>query len=357
MSKIWQFLTEWFDPMSQLKRKFILKYFVESNQVEMIELKRYDKTDLFLRKTECPSGIMASDFFLGSKIVIMTRELEIVDYADQSTKQALQHQTQKTFAILTPDAYHNWGKILDVILRDLNIIKLKMVGFTPLQVESVCAVFGMNSRRGSVLSKGLSLIVSVHGEDGINRLADLAFSLQNEFGAGEGAPAIMCATNGTQVAEGLELVSGLTNTSTLDCCTCCIIKPHAVKEKNIGNILDVILSQGYEVSALETLFFDQLQAEEMLEVYKGVVPEYRDQVSQLSSGICIAVELRAEDAVQTFRQTAGPWDVDMAKELRPESLRALFGTDRVKSAVHCTDLVTDGLAECEYCFRIMKPFN
>lgn len=357
MSNTWQFVAEWFDPTSQLKRKFVLKYFFESNQIEMIELKRYNKTDLFLRKTECPAGVSASDFFLGSKVVIMSRELEIVDYADQSTKQALQHQTQKTFAILTPDAYHNWGKIVDVILRNLNIVKLKMVVFTPIQVESMCAVFGINSRRGNVLSKGLSLVVCVHGEDGINKLADLSFTVQNEFGSGENAPAIICATTGIQVSEGLELISGLANTSTLDCCTCCIIKPHAVKERNIGKILDVIIGQGYELSALETLFFDKVQAEEMLEVYKGVVPEYREQVTQLSSGICVALELRAEDAVQTFRQTAGPWDVDMAKELRPETLRALFGTDRVKSAVHCTDLVTDGLLECEYCFRIMKPVN
>ena len=45
------------------------------------------------------------------------------------------------------------------------------------------------------------------------------------------------------------------------------------------------------------------------------MPEYPDHVVQLSSGLSVALELRAEEAVKTFRQTAGPWDVEMAKEV------------------------------------------
>ena len=68
----------------------------------------------------------------------------------------------------------------------------------------------------------------------------------------------------------------------------------------------------------------------------------------------MCMELRAEDAVEVFRQTAGPWDVDMAKELRPESIRGKYGLDNVRNAVHCTDLAQDGQIECEYCFDIMQ---
>jgi hypothetical protein len=48
-----------------------------------------------------------------------------------------------------------------------------------------------------------------------------------------------------------------------------------------------------------------------------VIPDYKDHVLQLSAGISVAMEIRAEDAVNVFRVTAGPWDVPMAKELRP----------------------------------------
>ena len=33
----------------------------------------------------------------------------------------------------------------------------------------------------------------------------------------------------------------------------------------------------------------------------------------LTIGTSIALEVRAQEAVQTFRETAGPWDIDMAK--------------------------------------------
>ena len=127
-----------------------------------------------------------------------------------------------------------------------------------------------------------------------------------------------------------------------------------MKDRNVGNILDMIIKQGYEVSAIDSFQFDKLASEEFLEVYKGVIPEYSDHIVQLCSGISVCLELRAEDAVDVFRQTAGPWDVDMAKELRPDSIRAKYGHDRVRSAVHCTDLAQDGQIECEYCFDIMQ---
>jgi len=180
---------------------------------------------------------------------------------------------------------------------------------------------------------------------------EVAEGIQKQF-----ATKVYVANNGSEVnsLQSMVISSGrIPNSVTLDSCTCCIIKPHAVKAKQMGNILDLIISQGYDVSAISTVNFDKLQAEEFLEVYKGVVPEYSDQVLQLCSSLAIALEIRAEDAVSTFRQTAGPWNVAMAKALRPGTIRALYGIDAVKSAVHCTDLDSDGVSECEYCFQIL----
>ena len=60
-----------------------------------------------------------------------------------------------------------------------------------------------------------------------------------------------------------------------------MIKPHAVKAKAVGKILDLIIGQGYDVSAISSVHFDKIQAEEFYEVYKGVVPEYPDHVVQV----------------------------------------------------------------------------
>ena len=39
------------------------------------------------------------------------------------------------------------------------------------------------------------------------------------------------------------------------------------------------------------------------------------------------------------------------------SYRAKFGIDRVKNAVHCTDLPEDGTIECEYFFNILQSYQ
>ena len=53
---------------------------------------------------------------------------------------------------------------------------------------------------------------------------------------------------------------------------------------------------------------DKANAEEFLEIYKGVVQEYPMMVTELCSGACIAMEIRAQDAVKTFREFTGPAD-------------------------------------------------
>ena len=86
----------------------------------------------------------------------------------------------------------------------------------------------------------------------------------------------------------------------------------------------------------------------------GVILEYSDHVLQLTAGLSIAIEIRAQNAVTTFRESAGPWDIEMAKALRPQSIRGKYGLDLLRNAIHCTDLATDGVTECEYVFKIMS---
>ena len=52
---------------------------------------------------------------------------------------------------------------------------------------------------------------------------------------------------------------------------------------------------------------------------------------------------------------AGPWDVDFAKETRPNTIRAKFGVSNVKNAIHCTDLADIAESELRYFFDLLKP--
>lgn len=73
-------------------------------------------------------------------------------------------------------------------------------------------------------------------------------------------------------------------------------------------------------------------------------------IDQLSSGPCIALQVRQENAVQQFRALCGPYDPEIAKKLEPKSLRARYGADRVLNAIHCTDMAEDGPLEVHFIF-------
>lgn len=77
-------------------------------------------------------------------------------------------------------------------------------------------------------------------------------------------------------------------------------------------------------------------------------------VDELCSGTLLALELRSDNAVQALRQLAGPPDPEIARQLRPNTLRARFGVDKARNAVHCTDLPEDGVLECEYFFQVLS---
>ena len=75
-----------------------------------------------------------------------------------------------------------------------------------------------------------------------------------------------------------------------------------------GQIISAIQKMGFEVSAIQMFTLDRANVEEFYEIYKGVVNEYASMVDQLTTGACIALEIRAQNAAQTFREFVGPAD-------------------------------------------------
>ena len=61
-----------------------------------------------------------------------------------------------------------------------------------------------------------------------------------------------------------------------------------------------------------------------------------------------------QDIVSKFREFAGPSDPELGKQIRPHSLRARFGVDKIKNALHVTDLPEDGVLEVNFIFFIFN---
>lgn len=72
----------------------------------------------------------------------------------------------------------------------------------------------------------------------------------------------------------------------------------------------------------------------------------------MSSNICTALEIRGDgDIVSSFREFCGPFDVEIAQALYPDSLRASFGSSKLDNGIHCTDCSEDGMLESYFFFH------
>ncbi|KAJ1455054.1 nucleoside diphosphate kinase [Pelagophyceae sp. CCMP2097] len=135
-------------------------------------------------------------------------------------------------------------------------------------------------------------------------------------------------------------------------CTLCLIKPHVVKDKLAGSMLECIFAAGFSIEGAQQMTLDADMAHQFYGAYKGVLARYEDIVGELAGGPLLA--LRISGPVAAFREFCGPTDVKLATALRPKSLRATFGKGVVHNAVHATDLDDDGAFECDFFFNVLS---
>ena len=168
------FVVEWYDPLPMMKKQYLLKFFVDQHMVEMVDVK---SRKMFLRKSPCPNELTRDDFYVGSKILLYSRELEIVDYGDLKTKEKLYMQVQQCVVVFPPSSYSNWGRSMQKLNADMAIMKVKSVMMSPNQADKVCSILNLSSRTSADLSGGVSLVVMFQGEDGYSKAENVAASL------------------------------------------------------------------------------------------------------------------------------------------------------------------------------------
>lgn len=79
--------------------------------------------------------------------------------------------------------------------------------------------------------------------------------------------------------------------ATMQNCTCCVIKPHAVIEGNVGAILEHIAkTKNFYISAIAMFSVDVANAQEFNEIYKGVLPEYEVNIIKHCNRSCHKIE-------------------------------------------------------------------
>ncbi|KAG7205836.1 hypothetical protein KM043_007777 [Ampulex compressa] len=372
------FRAEWYDTVAHQTKEFYLYYYPYDNSVKLYNLKN-DTT--FLRRTKC-KGIQAKDFYVGATVNIFTRYMKIIDYADPLTRAKLQKKTQKTCALLKSDMIHKVGEIMKEIIKlDFRISNVKMIKLTQAEATEFYSSVNGSDKMDLInhLTSGPVVALELMGDNSIARWIETigpddseeaqlvaTSSLRARYGKDKIFNAIHGSKNSDMAKKEIEFFfpnskserKAPTNTATLENCTCCVIKPHAVRDNLIGDIIEDIQKAGYTISALEQFCLNPFYSEEFLEVYKGVIPTFKDMVRELQSGPCVAMEITHTDqnidVVAQFRILCGPMDPQIARQVSPNSLRAKYGKNAIQNGVHCCDLQEDGILEVEFFFKLLS---
>jgi nucleoside-diphosphate kinase len=129
--------------------------------------------------------------------------------------------------------------------------------------------------------------------------------------------------------------------------TLSIIKPDAVARGAIGAILATFEDAGLRPLAVKMLQLTEAQARGFYAVHKER-PFYAALVKFMTSGPVVASVLEGESAIARNRELMG--DTNSAKAA-PGTIRARFGTDIERNAVHGSDAPATARVEIAYFFN------
>ena len=129
--------------------------------------------------------------------------------------------------------------------------------------------------------------------------------------------------------------------------TLSIIKPDAVARGAVGAILATFEGAGLRPVALKMLQLTESQARGFYAVHKER-PFYSSLVKFMTSGPVVVSVLEGENAIARNRELMG--DTNSAKAA-PGTIRARFGADIERNAVHGSDAASTARVEIAYFFN------
>ena len=125
-----------------------------------------------------------------------------------------------------------------------------------------------------------------------------------------------------------------------------LVKPDAVRDGHGDEIIGRLESLGLKEVAIKTLHMDRALAEKHYEPHKEK-PFFRELVKYMTSAPIVAAVFEGEGAVSRIRQAMGATDPAKAE---PGTIRADFGRDVTRNAVHGSDAVDTAKKEIRLFF-------
>ena len=129
--------------------------------------------------------------------------------------------------------------------------------------------------------------------------------------------------------------------------TLSIIKPDAVERNLDGEIKQMFVKNGFNISKEKKIQIEKSEAEKFYKIHE-TKPFYNDLCSYLSSGPIVVMVLEGEDAVAINRKLMGATDPIKADK---NTIRKLYGISIDKNSVHGSDSIENANKEINFFFK------
>ncbi len=134
--------------------------------------------------------------------------------------------------------------------------------------------------------------------------------------------------------------------------TLMMIKPDAIENGHIGNILEKVTTSGFRIKALKLTQLTRSDAEAFYDVHKER-PFFGELVSFMTRGPIVAAILEKENAVSDFRTLIGATN---PAEAAAGTIRKLYATSMGENAVHGSDSDENAALEAAFHFSGREQF-
>ena len=128
--------------------------------------------------------------------------------------------------------------------------------------------------------------------------------------------------------------------------TLTIVKPDAFGAGKAGKIIALLEDKGFSIVASRVMKMTQEQAGAFYEVHKER-PFYGELVEFMTSGACMPLILRKDNAVAALRDAIGATD---PAEAAAGTVRKLYAESKGRNAIHASDSDENAAREARFFF-------
>ena len=128
--------------------------------------------------------------------------------------------------------------------------------------------------------------------------------------------------------------------------TLTIIKPDAFGAAKAGKIIALLEEKGFKLKAARIMHLTNAQAGEFYAVHRER-PFYGELVEFMTSGACMPIILRRDNAVAALRDAIGATD---PAEAAAGTVRKLYAESKGRNAIHASDSDENAEREARFFF-------